>query len=215
MAYAVENALYQWREGERRIANAAEPAQADLEAAADVVVEALRRRLGSSFMVDELAELYAQDTDWALEIASRNPGGHRLRQRRGRRVRALRPRGEGLRGRAAAREAPEARVASRTYGGRGEGGRVPAVRRRSGIRGTASCASPCSITLVVIVRSYLSPARHWLQQSAPPGARSRSWPQLTGQKKRLRSRLRALRDPGALSARHAASGWCAWESAPT
>ena len=75
MAYAVENALYQWREGERRIANAAEPAQADLQAAADVVVEALRRRLGSSFMVDELAELYSRDTDWALEIARRNRAG--------------------------------------------------------------------------------------------------------------------------------------------
>ena len=46
MAYAVENALYQWREGERRIANAPEPAHADLDAAADVVVEALRRRRG-------------------------------------------------------------------------------------------------------------------------------------------------------------------------
>jgi hypothetical protein len=75
MAYAVENALYQWREGERRIANAPEPAQADLQAAADVVVEALRRRLGSSFMVDELAELYAEDTDWALEVARRNRAG--------------------------------------------------------------------------------------------------------------------------------------------
>ena len=75
MAYAVENALYQWREGERHIANAPEPAQADLQAAADVVVEALRRRLGSSFMVDELAELYAQDTDWALEVARRNRAG--------------------------------------------------------------------------------------------------------------------------------------------
>ena len=75
MAYAVENALYQWREGERRIANSPEPAQADLQAAADVVVEALRRRLGSSFVVDELAELYAADTDWALEIARRNRAG--------------------------------------------------------------------------------------------------------------------------------------------
>jgi hypothetical protein len=75
MAYAVENALYQWREGERRIANAPEPAQADLQAAVDVVVEALRRRLGSSFVVDELAELYAQDTDWALEVARRNRAG--------------------------------------------------------------------------------------------------------------------------------------------
>ena len=75
MAYALENALYQWREGERRIADKPEPAQADLQAAADVVVEALRRRLGSSFVVDELAELYAQDTDWALEIARRNRAG--------------------------------------------------------------------------------------------------------------------------------------------
>ena len=48
MAYAVENALYQWREGERRIAGAPEPAQADLDGAADVVVEQLRRRLGRS-----------------------------------------------------------------------------------------------------------------------------------------------------------------------
>src|SRR5215208_5485200 len=66
MAYAVENALYQWREGERRISGAPEPAQADLDQATDVVVEELRRRLGSTFMVDELADLYARDTDWAL-----------------------------------------------------------------------------------------------------------------------------------------------------
>jgi hypothetical protein len=75
MAYALENALYQWREGERRIARAPEPAKADLDDAADAVVEALRRRLGSSFMVDELAELYARDTDWALELARRNAAG--------------------------------------------------------------------------------------------------------------------------------------------
>jgi hypothetical protein len=75
MAYALENALYQWREGERRIANAPEQAQADLDAAAEVVVEALRRRLGSSFVVDELASLYGEDTDWALDIARRNRAG--------------------------------------------------------------------------------------------------------------------------------------------
>jgi hypothetical protein len=75
MAYAVENALYQWHEGARRIASAAEPAQADLDTAADVVVEELRRRLGSSFMVDELADLYGRDTDWALAIARRNAAG--------------------------------------------------------------------------------------------------------------------------------------------
>jgi hypothetical protein len=75
MAYAVENALYQWREGERRIARAPEEAQADLQAAADAVVVALRRRLGSSFVVDELATMYGDDTDWALEVARRNRAG--------------------------------------------------------------------------------------------------------------------------------------------
>jgi hypothetical protein len=75
VSYAVENALYQWREGERRIANTPEPAQADLQAAAESVVEALRRRLGSSFVVNELASLYGEDTDWALEIARRNRAG--------------------------------------------------------------------------------------------------------------------------------------------
>ena len=75
MSYAVENALYQWREGERRLAAAPEPAKADLQLAADMVVDALRRRLGSSFVVDELTTLYGQDTDWALEIARRNRAG--------------------------------------------------------------------------------------------------------------------------------------------
>jgi len=75
LAYSVENALYQWREGDRRISAAPETAQADLETAAEAVVEALRRRLGSSFVVDELTDLYGDDTDWALEIARRNRAG--------------------------------------------------------------------------------------------------------------------------------------------
>jgi hypothetical protein len=40
-----------------------------------VVVEELRRRLGSSFVVDELADLYADDTDWALAVARRHAAG--------------------------------------------------------------------------------------------------------------------------------------------
>jgi hypothetical protein len=40
-----------------------------------VIVEELRRRLGSSFLVDELAELYARDTDWALDRARRHAAG--------------------------------------------------------------------------------------------------------------------------------------------
>ena len=76
MAYALENALYQWRDGERRIAMASDVAREDLDAAVDVLVEELRRRLGSSFMVDELADLYAAGTDWASELAWRNAAGN-------------------------------------------------------------------------------------------------------------------------------------------
>lgn len=71
MAYALENALDQWSEGERRVAD--DPALAD---AVDAVLDELRRRLGSAFEVAELAELYAGDTDWAWELArSRSAGG--------------------------------------------------------------------------------------------------------------------------------------------
>ncbi len=75
MAYALENALYQWRDGERRLAATREPARSDLDLAADGVVEELRRRLGSRFVVGELAELYARDTDWATELARRRGAG--------------------------------------------------------------------------------------------------------------------------------------------
>jgi hypothetical protein len=75
VAYAVENALYQWREGEQRLASAPEPARADLDRAADAVVEELRRRLGSSFVLDELAELYAAGTEWATQLAWRHAAG--------------------------------------------------------------------------------------------------------------------------------------------
>jgi hypothetical protein len=75
MAYALENALYQWRDGERRLADTPEPARADLDLAADTVVKALRKRLGSSFLLEELAGLYERGTDWATELAARNAAG--------------------------------------------------------------------------------------------------------------------------------------------
>ena len=100
MAYALENALYQWRDGERRLAGTPEPARADLDRAADAVVEELRKRLGSSFLLEELADLYDQGTDWATELAGAPRRRHRRRGRGGRGLRALRPRGVELRGRA-------------------------------------------------------------------------------------------------------------------
>jgi hypothetical protein len=75
MAYSLDNALFQWREGERRLADTPEPARADLERAVAGVVDELRKRLGSSFILDELADLYGEGTDWATELADRHGAG--------------------------------------------------------------------------------------------------------------------------------------------
>ena len=75
MAYSLENALYQWRDGDRRLAETPEPARADLDRAAAAVVEELRKRLGSTFLLEELADLYNRDTDWAVELAGRHAAG--------------------------------------------------------------------------------------------------------------------------------------------
>ena len=75
MEYALENAVTQWQEGERRVRETPEPAAAALDRACALVQEELRRRLGSAFSVGELAELYASGTDWAEELARRSSGG--------------------------------------------------------------------------------------------------------------------------------------------
>lgn len=75
MSYAVENALFQWEDGERRLRNTPEPARSQLERAGMVVLDELRRRLGSAFSVEELAEFYARDVDWAFDIAQSEGAG--------------------------------------------------------------------------------------------------------------------------------------------
>lgn len=75
MAYAIENARFQWEEGERRLRQADEPTRSDLERAAWVVLDELRRRLGSSFTIGELADLYGSGTDWADDVAQRRQAG--------------------------------------------------------------------------------------------------------------------------------------------
>jgi hypothetical protein len=75
MPYAVENALYQWQDGERRLRDAPELERVDLERAAEIVLDELRRRLGSRFLLDELAAYYSQGTDWAEELATRYAAG--------------------------------------------------------------------------------------------------------------------------------------------
>jgi hypothetical protein len=70
VAYAVENAIFQWRDGERRVREAP-----GLERAVMAVVDELRRRLGSRFLIAELATLYSEGADWAGDLAQRLGAG--------------------------------------------------------------------------------------------------------------------------------------------
>ena len=73
--YAIENARFQWEEGERRLRQADDVTASDLERATWAVQDELRRRLGSTFTIRELADLYASGTDWADDIAHRQRAG--------------------------------------------------------------------------------------------------------------------------------------------
>jgi len=53
-------------------------------------------------------------------------------------------------------------------------------------------------TLIVILLLYLSPAKHWLQQSSTAGAQREELQDLGEENRELKERVRALRDPGAL-----------------
>ncbi|MGI8845009.1 MAG: hypothetical protein ACR2HC_02355 [Thermoleophilaceae bacterium] len=69
------NALYQWQDGARRLMAAEPDDRAHLERAMHGVLDELRRRLGSSFELRELADLYATGTDWAEDVATRRSAG--------------------------------------------------------------------------------------------------------------------------------------------
>ena len=75
MRYALDNAAFQWQEGERKVREASGPAGAALERATAAVTDELRKRLGSSFELDELVALYAEGTDALEEIAMRAHAG--------------------------------------------------------------------------------------------------------------------------------------------
>ena len=61
--------MFQWREGQARLREAAPADQATLERVVGRIVDELRRRLGGAFTSDELARLYDEGTDWCLQIA--------------------------------------------------------------------------------------------------------------------------------------------------
>jgi hypothetical protein len=70
VSYSVESAVLQWEEGYRRL-NAArsEPRVHRALGRAVVAVEGeLRKRLGSTFSIEELAALYREDSDWGLDL---------------------------------------------------------------------------------------------------------------------------------------------------
>jgi hypothetical protein len=64
-----ENAVVQWQEGLRRLAEAPPEERRVLERVTGRIEDELRRRLGGRFTSDELAELYDQGTDWATDLA--------------------------------------------------------------------------------------------------------------------------------------------------
>jgi hypothetical protein len=70
MAYPLDNALFQWESGKRRLDEIEDPRERRL---ADRVVEAmrdeLRRRIGPTFSAEELAALYGEGTDWCQQVA--------------------------------------------------------------------------------------------------------------------------------------------------
>jgi hypothetical protein len=64
-----DNALYQWQQGERRLAGAPAERRPLLQRIIDSLVAELRKRLGGRFTADELAELYGHGTSWCLQLA--------------------------------------------------------------------------------------------------------------------------------------------------
>src|SRR3954447_22330357 len=66
---AFENALAQWDDGLRRLADAPADEQRMLERVTEAVQAELRRRLGGAFTTEELTALYDQGTDWVTDIA--------------------------------------------------------------------------------------------------------------------------------------------------
>ena len=65
----LETALHQWQDGERRFAQAPADQRPALERVVERIVVELRWRLGSSFFVAELVEVYESSSAWALGLA--------------------------------------------------------------------------------------------------------------------------------------------------
>jgi hypothetical protein len=70
----LDSARYQWEEGRRRLeATASETARyRQLSALVDAVSDELRRRVGQTFTLAELAAAYAGAEDWVRDVIARS-----------------------------------------------------------------------------------------------------------------------------------------------
>jgi hypothetical protein len=66
---AFDIAIHQWRDGERRLAEAPTEQRPALERVTQAVHDELRRRLGVPFTTDELVDLYGHGTSWCTDLA--------------------------------------------------------------------------------------------------------------------------------------------------
>ncbi len=64
-----ETAIYQWRQGERRLQAAPAERSLMLERVISGLVAELRRRLGGRFATQELVDLYDAGTMWCMQVA--------------------------------------------------------------------------------------------------------------------------------------------------
>ncbi len=72
------------------------------------------------------------------------------------------------------------------------------TRRRTSIRWDRLGRLALLGTLFVILMLYISPAKHWWEQSRTANAQEQELGDLTKENRGLKERVRALRDPGAL-----------------
>jgi hypothetical protein len=79
---AVENARQQWKEGHRRLESRAHDRKAYLRLNAQVesLLDELRRRIGQTYTLEQLAAVYAEAEPWSRDAAaSGTPAGDAAR----------------------------------------------------------------------------------------------------------------------------------------
>ena len=72
------------------------------------------------------------------------------------------------------------------------------TRRRTSIRWDRLGRLALLGTLFVILMLYISPAKHWWEQSRTSNAQAQELEDLSQENRGLKERVKALRDPGAL-----------------